>query len=159
VSWIDTWHYPLDPDTHNNEPWEWDGLLAIPTDSPKDMNGIPRQIYADAAYYNQLIPIEPKANHRYPILQALPIQVNTADDVVYVRSNLNHGEWTNLDGSGHGWFQGSFQLPKLARKRQTVTLQAMDKDETILAEKTISFLAGGLTERLTLSLSNPKSLT
>ena len=30
VSWIDTWHYPRDPDTHDNEPWEWDGILAIP---------------------------------------------------------------------------------------------------------------------------------
>jgi len=52
VSWIDTWHYPTDPDTHDNEPWEWDGILAIPTDSEKDKDGIPRKIYHDAAAYN-----------------------------------------------------------------------------------------------------------
>jgi hypothetical protein len=148
VSWIDPWHFPSDPDTHDNEPWEWSGIVGIPTDSPEDMNGIPRQAYRDAAIYNELIAIDPKANHLYPILQPLPIHVNAADDVAYVRYSLNDGDWTYLDGSGHGWFQGSFQLPKLARKRQDMLFQAMDKNETVLAKKKVSFLAGVLPEQL-----------
>jgi len=158
VSWIDTWHYPTDPDTHDNEPWEWDGVLGIPTDSSDDMDGIPRQIYRDVTVYNQLIPVEPKDNHIYPIQQPLPIQVNAADDVVYVRYNLNDGDWTYLDGSGKGWFQGSFKLPKLARKRLTLSFQALDKDETVLAKKSVSFLAGVQSEKVTLELKNSSRL-
>jgi hypothetical protein len=150
VSWIDTWHYPSDPDTHDNEPWEWDGVLGIPTDSPEDMDGIPRQIYRDVSVYNQMIPIEPKDNHLYPIQQPLPIQVNGSDNVAYVRYSLNDGDWTYLDGSGKGWFQGSFKLPKLARKRQTLDLQALDKNETVLTKKSVSFLAGVLPEQVTI---------
>jgi hypothetical protein len=150
VSWIDTWHYPRDPDVHDNEPWEWDGILSIPTDSEADMNGIPRQVYKDVALYNHLIPIEPKENHLYPIQQPLPIQVNGSDDVVSVRYGLNDGEWAVLDGSGRGWFQGSFRLPRLAKKRQSITFQALDKNETVIATKSISFLAGLLPESVIL---------
>jgi len=154
VSWIDTWHYPKDPDTHDNEPWEWDGIFGIPTDSPKDMPGIPRQIYKDVSAYNQLIPVEPKANHIYPIQQPVPIQVNASDEVFYARYNLNNGDWKYLDGSGHGWFQGFFRLPKLAKKRQTLALQALGKDETLLATKEVSFLAGILQEFIKIESKN-----
>jgi len=150
VSWIDTWHFPADPDTHNNTPWEWDGILGIPTDSEKDMDGIPRKIYSDVAAYNQMIPIEPKSNHLYPIGPPLPIQVNTSDEVGFVRYSLNDGDWKYLDGSGHGWFQGFFKLPKLAKRRQTLALQALNKDETLLASKEVSFLAGVLLESVTI---------
>jgi hypothetical protein len=148
VSWIDTWHYPRDPDTHDNEPWEWDGILGIPTDSAKDMAGIPRRIYTDVGAYNQLIPIEPKANHFYPNLQPLEIRVYGSENIVHMAYSVNHGDWKRLDSSGRGWFQGSFALPKLARRRQTMTFQAMDKDETVLAEKEISFLTGVLPEHV-----------
>jgi hypothetical protein len=150
VSWIDTWHYPNDPDHHDNEPWEWDGLLAIPTDSAEDMDGIPRQVYRDVTVYNRLIPIVPKDNHIYPILRPLPIQVNGSEDVASIRYCLNDGEWVVLDGSGHGWFQGSFRLPKLARKRQSMTFQALDKDETVIATKSVSFLTDVLPERVSI---------
>ena len=66
------------PEAHDNEPWEWDGVLGIPTDSPKDMDGVPRQVYQDVSVYNQLIPMEPKANHIYPIGQPVAIRVNVA---------------------------------------------------------------------------------
>jgi len=36
----------------------------------------------------------------------------------YVRYSLNDGDWKYLDGSGHGWYQGFFKLPKLAKHRQ-----------------------------------------
>ncbi len=150
VSWIDTWHYPADPDTHDNEPWEWDGILAITTDSEKDLDGIPRQVYQDVAVYNQMIPVEPKANHIYPIGQPIPIQVNGSDEVAYIRYSLNNGDWKYLDGSGRGWFQGFFKLPKLAKKRQILALQALNKDETLLAKKEVSFLAGVLQEFVTI---------
>ena len=151
MSWIDTWHYPRDPDTHDNEPWEWDGILAIPTDSPKDMDGIPRQIFRDVSAYNQMVPVEPKTNHIYPIGQPIPIQINTAEDVGYVRYSLNDGDWKYLDGSGHGWFAGFFKLPKLAKNRQSLALQALNPNETLLESKRVSFLAGVLEESLTLA--------
>ena len=152
VSWIDTWGYPQDPDSHDNEPWEWDGILAISSDTEKDMAGVPRQVYKDVSAYNQMIPIEPKANHIYPISQPVPIQANASDDVAYVRYNVNDGDWTYLDGSGHGWFAGFFKLPKLAKKRQDMNFQALDKDETVLATKKISFLAGVLEESVAIDL-------
>ncbi len=155
VSWIDTWHYPRDPDIHDNEPWEWDGILAISSDTEKDMIGVPRQIYKDVSAYNQIIPLEPRANHIYPIAQPVPIQVNTADEVAYVRYSLNDGDWKYLDGSGHGLFQGFFKLPKLAKKRQTLDFQALNKDETVLATKEVSFLAGVLEESVTIELKSP----
>src|SRR5262249_33503125 len=73
--------------------------------------------------------------------------------VAYVRYNLNDGDWKYLDGSGNGWFQGFFKLPKLAKKRQTLRLQALNKDETVLATKDVSFLTGVLEETLTISPS------
>ncbi len=148
VSWIDTWHYPKDPDQHDNEPWEWNGLLAIPTDSAKDMNGVPRQVYHDVTAYNHVIPVEPRTNHYYPVDQPVSIQVNTSDSVVYVRYSINHADWKYLDGSGHGWFQGFFKLPKLAKRRQTLALEALDKKETVISAKEVSFLAGVLEESI-----------
>lgn len=151
VSWIDTWHYPTDPDTHDNEPWEWDGLLGIPTDSKKDMIGIPRQIYRDVKAYNHLIPLEPKTNHTYSVGDPLNIRVFTSDTAAYVRYSLNNGDWKYLDGSGRGWYQGFLKLPKLAKRRQTLALQALDKNETVLASKEVSFLAGILEESITVT--------
>ena len=118
VSWIDTWHYPQDPDTHDNEPWEWDGLLGFPP-TAKDMDGIPRQVYRDVSVYNFLIPLEPKDNHIYPIQQPLSIQVNGADDVACFavlpeRRRLGHPGRLRARP-----ISGIFPLPKLARKRQS----------------------------------------
>lgn len=151
VSWIDTWHYPRDPDTHDNEPWEWNGVLGIATDSAKDMKGVPRQVYRDVGVYNYVIPIEPKANHFYPADQVLRIRAYGAPGVASVRYSLNHGDWTRLQGSrdgqdrkianDNGWFYGSFKLPKLARKRQTLSFQALDDGDTELAVKEVSFIA------------------
>jgi hypothetical protein len=135
VSWIDTWHYPKDPDQHDNEPWEWDGILGIATDSPEDMNGNPRQIYQNVGVYNQIIPLEPKDSHIYSIHQPLPIQVNGSENIARVRYSLNDGDWTYLDGPGHGWFLGSLRLPKLSRKRLSLALQGLDKDDTVLVRK------------------------
>ncbi len=161
VSWIDTWHYPKDPDVHDNEPWEWNGILGIPTDSPQDMNGVPRQIYRDVTTYHHLIPIEPKANHSYPIEGPISIQVTTSEKVKSVRYSLNHGDWALLDGSRRGWFQGFIKLPKLAKSRQSVMLQAFDKNESVLAAKEISFLAGVPQESISVEprSSTPKNGT
>ncbi len=158
VSWIDTWHYPRDPDTHDNEPWEWDGILGIPTDSQKDMDGIPRQIYHDVSLYNHLIPWRPKANHYYPILQSLPIDVFGSEEVADIQYAMNGGDWKTLEASGHGYFHGFFSLPDLAKKRQTMTFQALDKDGTVLATKKISFLASMQPERVKIESAGQKDL-
>jgi len=76
--------------------------------------------------------------------------------VVYLRTSLNNGDWITLDSSGKGWFQGSFKLPKLARKRQTLAFQALDKNETLLAKREVSFLTEVLPEHLTIAPSSDK---
>ena len=148
VSWIDTWHYPRDPDTHDNEPWEWDGILGIPTDSRQDMEGIPRQVYHDLIGFNEAVLLQPKANHIYDVTKTAPIQVYGADNVAGVSYSLNGGDWKPLDTSGRGWFQGFFKFPKLARKRQRLAIKAMDADERILDQKEVSFLTAVQAEHL-----------
>ena len=51
VSWIDTWHYPSNPNVHNNHPWEWNGILAIKDDT--DLKGTPRKVYYDLSEFNR----------------------------------------------------------------------------------------------------------
>ncbi|MCD6093265.1 MAG: hypothetical protein J7J51_00500 [Candidatus Omnitrophica bacterium] len=51
VSWIDTWHYPSNPNVHNNHPWEWNGILAIKDDT--DLKGTPRKVYYDLQRFNR----------------------------------------------------------------------------------------------------------
>ncbi len=138
VSWIDTWHYPSDPDVHDNEPWEWDGILGIPTDSKNDSEGVTRQVYRDLTKFNELMLLEPKAEHIYS--DSFPIHVSAAENVASVSYSLNEGDWKLLTGSGHGWFQGFCKLARLARKRQKLTVQAMDASEQVLDKKEISFL-------------------
>jgi hypothetical protein len=140
VSWIDSWHYSGDADTHDDEPWEWTGILGIPTDSKKDRDGRPRVAYRDVLDYNQIIPTEPKANHFYKPLTKYPVEAFTAPPVASVRFNINDGEWTTLLGSEQGRFSGFFSLPKLARRRVRVSFQALDKDSTLLAQKDVPFV-------------------
>jgi len=126
---------------HEDEPWSWDGILGIPTDSKKDMEGIPRQIYNDITLFNEGVIIEPKANHPYKVAERIPIQVYTAENIEGVDFSLNGGEWQALEGSGHGWWRGFFQLPKLARHRQRLTVRFLDHMGTERIRKDISFLA------------------
>jgi hypothetical protein len=150
VSWIDTWHYPRDPDTHDNEPWEWNGVLGIPTDSRKDMEGIPRQLYHDLIGFNEASLLKPQANHIYDLFSAIPIEVYGADNIAEVSYSLNGSDWKALEGSGHGTFRGFFKLPKLARKRQRLTIKAMDSDERVLDQKEVSFLTAVQPETVTI---------
>lgn len=153
VSWLDSWYFPRDPDTHDDEPWEWTGLLAIPTDSKKDMEGLPRQAYRDMTDYNQLVPVEPRANHFYRARTVLPIRVYGSPETMGIRYSVNGDDWRHLQGSGQGLFVGSFQLPKLARRRQRITFQALDKDDSTIASKEISFIAALEPESVRLALS------
>lgn len=150
VSWIDTWHYPRDPDTHDNEPWEWDGILGIATDSKKDMEGIPRQVYHDITGYNEAILLQPKSNHIYGVSETVPIHVYGADNVASVNYSLNEGDWRPLEGSGHGWFQGFFKFPKLARHRQRLGIEAMDDHGTVVDRKEVTFVTGVQPEQVTI---------
>lgn len=45
VSFLDTWHYPSDPERHDDHPWEWNGLIEFK--SRNDSIGTPRQTYYD----------------------------------------------------------------------------------------------------------------
>jgi hypothetical protein len=141
VSWIDAWHYPKMSDKHEDEPWAWDGIMGIPTDSKKDVEGIPRLIYRDVTVYNEVIPNEPKANHIYQVGEDIPIKAYAAENVAGVEYNLNGSDWTPLKGSGHGNWLGFFQLPKTARHRQRFSIRALDDIGQELAKKTISFVA------------------
>ena len=155
VSWIDSWHYPRMSDTHQDEPWSWDGILGIPTDDKKDMEGIPRQVYRDVTAYNEALIIEPKANHHYPVNERIPIQVYAAENVAGVDFSLNDAEWKSLEGSGHGWWRGFLQLPKTAKHRQRLTIRALDDTSTELARKEVSFVAAVPVEHVTLGLLDP----
>lgn len=51
VAWVDTWHYPTDPTTHDEHPWEWDGIVGM-----KDINdklGTPRKVYYELKAFNK----------------------------------------------------------------------------------------------------------
>ncbi len=159
VSWIDPWYNPRDPDTHDDEPWEWSGILGIPTDSKKDMKGIPRQIYRDVTAYNTAIILEPKVNHFYEVQTAIPIQVQAAENVKAVRFSLNDSDWLPLAGSGHGWWNGFFKMPKLARKRQRLAIQAINEQGTVLVRKEVSFVAALTPELVTIDAPPDKSPT
>jgi hypothetical protein len=152
VSWIDSWHYPRVSDAHEDEPWAWNGLLGIPTDSKKDMEGIPRQVYRDVTVYNEALIIEPKANHLYNVDERVPIHVFTAENIAGVDCSLNGAEWKSLEGSGHGWWSGFFQLPKTAKHRQRLTVRALDDTRTELARKEVSFIAAVPLEHITIGL-------
>ncbi|MFA5975320.1 MAG: glycoside hydrolase family 2 TIM barrel-domain containing protein [Elusimicrobiota bacterium] len=151
VSWIDTWHYPTDPDTHDNEPWEWDGVLAIPTDSRKDMDGIPRRVYQDVSSFNEALLLEPKADHYYGLASPIAVEACGADNVAEMRLSVNGGDWKPLEGSGHGGWRGFFSLPKLARHRQRVAIQALDSGGSQLSTQSVSFIAAGGPEQIVLS--------
>ncbi len=45
VSWLDTWHYPNDPNRHDAHPWEWDGFVGF--DSLNDQYGTVRKVFHD----------------------------------------------------------------------------------------------------------------
>lgn len=152
VSWVDAWHYPTVSDTHADEPWSWNGVLGIPTDSKKDMIGIPRRIYADVKAYNLIHPIDPKMNHLYFVTERIPIRIFTPAFVGGVDWSLNGGEWNSLQGSGHGNWLGFLQLPKTAKKRQRLTVRAVDEKNMELARKDISFVAQVKAEQLFISL-------
>lgn len=57
VSWIDTWHYPKDPQTHDDHPWEWDGLIGF--ENIDDRAGTPRRVYDQIRLFNKNLVIDP----------------------------------------------------------------------------------------------------
>ena len=158
VSWIDNWCFSRDAETHDNEPWEWTGIVGIATDSKKDMDGIPRRALQDLKEYNQITVLEPKTDHFYPPLQTEPIAVYGSPETIGVRYSLNGGDWIRLQGSHEGWFIGSFKLPKLARRRQRLAFQALDKEDSVVGEKEVSFVAALEPESMRVAL-NPTGET
>jgi hypothetical protein len=50
VSWIDTWHYPKDANVHDDEQWEWAGIIAM--EDKKDPYGRPRLVYHNLKKFN-----------------------------------------------------------------------------------------------------------
>jgi hypothetical protein len=56
VSWIDTWHYPGDPTTHDDEPWQWSGIIAL--EDKDDPYGRPRKVYYDLKEFNKALQVK-----------------------------------------------------------------------------------------------------
>lgn len=154
VSFLDSWQAGGDPDTHDESPWEWNGIVGIPTDQREDLIGKPRIALKDVTAHNEIVVLEPHANHYYPVLTSIPIQVATADNITGVRFTINGGDYTSLEGSGHGGWHGFFRLPKLARKRQRLTVQALDPHQAVIMEKDISFLAALSPEKVLIEPSS-----
>jgi hypothetical protein len=96
------------------------------------------------------------------------IRAYGSDDVQGMRYSLNDGDWKPLEGGptrrgsayggpthrslgGGGWFHGFFKLPKLARKRQQLSVQALSKDGEVLTRRDISFVTAVLPEQVALA--------
>ena len=157
VSWIDSWAAAGDPNTHDNDPWEWTGVLGIETDSKRDKTGVPRKIYGDLTQANAAVVLEPKDNHLYATQEPLPIRAVSALDVMSARYSVNGGDWMALNGSAAtGWY-GFTKLPKTAKRRQRVSVQVMDKDQTVITQREVSFVAAMLPERVALLTERTKT--
>ncbi len=53
VSWVDTWHYPSDPSTHDDHPWKWDGFLHF--GDGHDVYGHPREVLNEFTKFDQTV--------------------------------------------------------------------------------------------------------
>lgn len=150
VTWLDSWQAAGEPEVHNDDPWEWNGVLAVPTDRRTDQLGVPRRLFRDVQAYNQILFVEPRANHFYPVEKLHPIEIFGADNISGIRFSLNDGDYTPLKASGHGYFSGFFKLDKLARRRQKMTIQGLDVNHAVVMEKDLSFLAAISPETVTI---------
>ncbi len=81
VSWIDTWHYPSDPAVHNDDPWEWDGILGFKDSDLRE--GQPRQFYYDARNFNQKLAKDLEKNHNSSRRLPLDISFGRMKSVYY----------------------------------------------------------------------------
>lgn len=157
VSWIDGWYAAGDSDVQSpEEPWEWTGVLAVTSDSKRDRVGRPRQQWEMLKDFNQLVPVEPKANHFYHVQTAYPVEIAVSPETAGMRFSVNEGEWKPLSGTPGSRFYGSFTLPKLARRRVRLNFQALNQDGTVLAQKDISVLAAITPEAVVLTSAADK---
>ncbi|MCM8797600.1 MAG: hypothetical protein NC923_07000 [Candidatus Omnitrophica bacterium] len=106
VAWIDTWHYPSDPNAHDDHPWEWDGILGIPTKN--DLEGIPRLVYYDLKRYNQAIIIEPRQAEVY--YSSAPISIYASDSIENIRYRIDNSKWQTLSKQNNHWWIGNHDL-------------------------------------------------
>lgn len=148
VSWIDSWWAAGDAGVHDQDPWEWTGVLAIETDSVRDREGRPRKIYRDLAAFNALVILEPKANHLYPGGSPLLLRASTSPDAVFAQFSVNGGDWRHLEGSGTGNWQAFVGLDPKAKRRQRITVRALDRHQSVLMQKEVSFVYAVEPERL-----------
>jgi len=143
VSWIDTWHYPGDPNTHDDHPWEWDGILGIPTKN--DLEGIPRLVYYDLKTYNQAIIIEPKEDEIY--YSSVPISIYSDDSVHETKYRIDNSKWTILQKQNDHWWVGSQDL-KEKKGRHQLEIICKDKNGSILTRKLVGFFIADKIEAL-----------
>jgi len=124
--------------------------LGIPTDRKKDLEGFraPCSTTSAATMKRFCSSRKRTTSTRQPV--AVPIQVYAAGNVALVRFNLNGAIGSRskagrsaAPGSSVGWWHGFFTLPRLARKRQRISIEALDASERTLMQKEVSFLTGG----------------
>lgn len=143
VCWIDTWHYPSDPNTHDDHPWEWDGILGIP--AKEDSEGIPRLTYYDLKTYNQAIIIEPREEEIY--YASVPISIYANNSIQEVKYRVDNSAWVTLNRQGNHWWLGNKLLEKkVARHRLEIICK--DKKGSILVRKSVVFFAADRPEAL-----------
>jgi len=134
VSWIDTWHYPSDPNTHDEYPWKWDGILGIPGDN--DLEGIPRQVYYDLKAYNQAVIIEPKEDEIY--YSSVPISIYTPDSTCEVKYRIDHAGWLTLNKQDNHWRVGNQKLED-KKGKHTLDIICRNNKGGILTRKSTEF--------------------
>lgn len=140
VSWIDTWHYPGNPNIHDDHPWEWDGILGIPTKN--DLEGIPRLVYYDLKTYNQAIILEPKEDEIY--CSSVPISIYTNNLIHEVKYRIDNSVWVTLDKYSNYWWVGKQGLEK--KGKHGLDIICKDNKGSVLARKSVKFFVTDETE-------------
>ena len=99
VSWIDTWHYPKDPSTHDNEPWKWDGLLAF--EKKDDPWGRLRFVYFEMEkFFQQKLPqiVDQFYKHPNVFYSKASIKITAVNDIFDLKDQVSVKISATLDG-------------------------------------------------------------
>ncbi|MFZ5800379.1 MAG: hypothetical protein ACOY3D_03250 [Candidatus Omnitrophota bacterium] len=93
VAWIDTWHYPSDPNTHDKHPWEWDGILSL--NDINDRIGTPRKVFYDLKLLNHrfISPDEEKDSSSFAInIVPLKAEFNVSERISAIITITKNGQ-------------------------------------------------------------------
>ncbi len=113
----------------------WYGF--IPTfGGENDYKRKPRQIYYDYQKYNKAIVLEPKKETIYT--DNLPIKVYGTDLTGAIKVKFNNKKY-KLKKQGKYWWKSNIRIKPVDLKKQTVIIDAVDKNNNLLVRKKVDF--------------------